>query len=92
MWLSKASRDALFIFISTFFFLFLFRSVGRFENRGGGGASSNPRLFEVEGFASIQAKIWGGDCPPAPDSQVTTALFFFLRDDHDHDAGVLSNI
>ena len=56
------------------------------------GASSNPRLFEVEGFASIQAKIWGGDCPPAPDSQVTTALFFFLRDDHDHDAGVLSNI
>ena len=68
------------------FFLFLFRSVGRFENLGG-GANSDPRLFEV-GFASIQAKIWGG-CPPVP--HFPTVLF--SRDDHDdHDAGVLSNI
>ena len=27
------------------------------------GASSSPRLFEGEGFASIPAKIWGGDSP-----------------------------
>ena len=27
------------------------------------GASSIPRLFEGEGFASIPAKIWGGDSP-----------------------------
>ena len=26
------------------------------------------RSFEVEGFASISAKIWGDNCPPAPGS------------------------
>ena len=44
------------------------RAVGRSENPEGKGwgVSSNPRFFEEEGFFSIPAKIWWGDCPSNP--------------------------
>ena len=45
-------------FSSVFSIVLVVRAVDRSENPG--GRSSNQKHFEVESFASIHAKIWGG--------------------------------